>query len=258
MLEIKHLSRIAILAAALISTGLAQAPSFDVASLKPVQPAPPYPVDLGNSLNGKLTLTNVTLAECLRFAYKIHTDGQIAGPDWIKSRDTLFSIVAKAPPETPRDTLRQMALTLLTERFKLAVHHEQRELPYMALVVDKKGSKLRVASDSTDDSGNDVSRGRIVVHKASIATLIVLLGRFTSETIEDQTELKGLFDVKLEWTPVNQRAPREIDLAATPDGTEGPTLFEALTEQLGLKLERRKGPMDVIVVDHAEKTPLAN
>ncbi|HYW46708.1 MAG TPA: TIGR03435 family protein [Bryobacteraceae bacterium] len=238
----------------------AAAPSFDVASLKPAQPSPPYPVDLGNTLHGRVTLTNVTLTECLRFAFKINNDSQIAGPDWIKSRDVLFDIVGKAPPETPKDRLRLMILNLLQERFKLTLHHEQRELAYLALVAGKKGSKLRPAAAGAGDAGNEVRQGRIAVRRVSINTLIVLLGRFTSRPIMDMTGLEGLYDVNLEWTPLNQRAPKqgegvEAAAAAVP---EGPTLFDAIQEQLGLKLEMRKGPMDVIVVDHAEKTPLSN
>src|SRR6185437_9618840 len=83
-------------------------PSFDVASLKPAPPpSGRITVDLGNSSHGRLTLTNVTLSECLRFAFKIYTDDQIAGPDWIKDRHILFNIVAQAPPDAPRDELRQ-------------------------------------------------------------------------------------------------------------------------------------------------------
>src|SRR4029077_10877811 len=99
--------------------------AFDVASLKAAPPpSGRITVDLGNSSHGRLTLTNVTLGECLRFAFKIYTDDQIAGPDWIKDHRILFNIVAQAPPDTSRDNLRRMALTLLTERFHLTLHHE--------------------------------------------------------------------------------------------------------------------------------------
>jgi uncharacterized protein (TIGR03435 family) len=247
---------IASLSRGLPQTAAPSLPSFDVASVKPVQPSPPYSIDLGNTLHGRVTLTNVTLTECLRFAFKINNDGQFAGPEWIKSRDTSFDIVAKAPPDTPKDQLRLMMSKLLTERFQLKLHHEQRDLPHYELAVDKKGSKLREAA-GTDDSGDEVRQGRIAVHGVSIATLIVLVGRFTSMPIVDMTELKGSYDVHLEWTPRRQTA-KQSDGAAVLAEPEGPTLFEALPEQLGLKLEMRKGPMDVIVVDHAEKTPLAN
>ena len=74
----------------------------------------------------------------------------------------------------------------------------------------------------------------------------------------DLTELKGWYDVNLELTPLNQNASKQSDVAGAVDVPAGPTLFEAMQEQLGLRLELRKGPLDVIVVDHAEKTPLAN
>src|SRR6266436_540378 len=141
---------LAYLPQAVAQTELDAAPSFDVASLKPVQPSPPFPVTPGSMLHGTVKLTNVTLAECLRFAFRINSDDQIAGPDWIKSTDALFEILGKAPPETPQDKLRLMTLNLLTERFKLTLHHEQRELPYWALVVDKRGSKLREATGSAE------------------------------------------------------------------------------------------------------------
>jgi len=241
------------IAVALASTAMAQ--TFDVASLKPVEPAPPYPIDLGNVVHGKLTLTNVTLAECLRFAFKINNDDQIAGPDWIKSHDALFEIVGKAPPETPRDQFRLMTRKLLTERFQLTLHHEQRELAFLALVPDKKGSKLQEAAPGTDAAGSTVRQGQIVLHRASITALIVILGRFTGRPIVDMTGMKGAYDVKLEWTPLKKVSAIPGDAGDLP---EGPTFFEAVQEQLGLKLETRKGPMDVIVVDHAEKKPLPN
>src|SRR5579863_8259624 len=114
-----------------VLAAFAAEPAFDVASLKAVQPVPPYPIDLGNTAHGKVTLTNVTLSECLRFAFKIYNDAQIAGPDWIKSRSALFDIVGQAPADTARDELRKMALTLLNDRFQLKIHREPRQLQYL-------------------------------------------------------------------------------------------------------------------------------
>jgi uncharacterized protein (TIGR03435 family) len=128
-------------------------PAFDVASVKAAHPNRPYPVELGTALHGRVTLTNVTLTQCLRFAYKISNDGQIAGPDWIKSPDSLFNIEAKAPPETSKDQLRLMMQALLAERFGLKLHHEQKEMRYVALLVDKKGLKLR------EDRGRSIGNG---------------------------------------------------------------------------------------------------
>jgi uncharacterized protein (TIGR03435 family) len=137
-----------------------------VASLKPVQASPPYPVNPGSVSHGTVTLTYVTLSQCLRFALDINNDSQIVGPAWIKPSNSsaLFSIVAKAPPETTKDQLRIMTLNLLTERFNLKLHHEQREIPYVELTVDKKGLKLRDTDPKSNDSGNEVHHGRIVWH----------------------------------------------------------------------------------------------
>lgn len=211
-------------------------------------------MDLGNSSHGRLTLTNVTLSECLRFAFKIYTDDQIAGPDWIKDHRILFDIVAQAPPETPRDKLRQMALTLLTERFQLTLHHESRELRYLALVADKGGLKMHETKEGAPAGREIVRPGHIVYQRVSGQTLAVLLTRFTEQAILDMTGLKGQYDVDLQWTPdrVNAEAAELVDM------TTAPSLFSAVREQLGLKLEARKGPLDVVVVDHAERIPIGN
>jgi uncharacterized protein (TIGR03435 family) len=240
------------LTAILLAAALRAQPVFDVASLKPV-PAPigRYSIDLGNAAHGKVTLSNVTLSECLRFAFKIYNDEQIAGPDWIKDKRVLFEIIGQAPPETPRDQLRLMTLALLTERFQLALHHESRELSYLALVPDKKGIKMHESKDGA--ATQTVKPGRIVYQHVSPLTLSVLLSRFTDLAILDQTGITTQYDVDLEWTPDNRKSP-------APDGDDSaaPSLFSAVREQLGLRLEARKGPLDVVVVDRATRTPLGN
>jgi uncharacterized protein (TIGR03435 family) len=263
---ISYLGGLAILAAAAL-TGLQIAHSqtelntlsFDVASLKPVQPVPPYPVIAGSTIRGTTRLTNVTLSDCLRFAFNITSDDQIVGPDWIKSTDALFEIVAKAPSDTSPDKVRLMVLHLLTERFGLKLRHEERQIPYFALVVDKKGPRFHEANANPDGSANELRRGVIVLHHAPIATLILAIGRLgTGRAILDMTELKGSYDFKLEWTPLNRGTPAQQGVAEVASAPAGLTLFEALPDQLGLKLEMRKGPLDVIVIDAANRTPLAN
>jgi len=229
----------------------AQVPSFDVASLKAVEPTPPYSIDLGNTAHGKLTLTNVTLADCLKFAYKIYNDAQIAGPDWIKSRTTLFSIVAQAPPETSRDEIRAMTQTLLTARFQLALRHEQREMPYLALVVDKKGARLQPAKEGADNAGSEVRAGRIIANNLTTTALAVFLARQMKMPVINRTELSGSYDIHLEWTPESLNEP-------SADVATGPSIYDAIAQQLGLCLEARKGPLEVIVLDHAERTPAGN
>jgi uncharacterized protein (TIGR03435 family) len=231
--------------------------AFDVASLKAAPPpSGRITVDLGNSLRGRLTLTNVTLSECLRFAFKIYTDDQIAGPDWIKDHQILFNIVAQAPSDTPRDKLREMAVALLTERFRLRLHREVRELRYLRLVEDKGGSKMSETKEDAPAAAEIVRPGRIIYRRVSGQTLAVLLTRFTQQPIVDMTGLKGEYDVNLQWMPdVAKAIP-----AAEPDGImdAAPSLFAAVREQLGLRLEATKGPMNMVVVDHAERVPIGN
>jgi uncharacterized protein (TIGR03435 family) len=212
-------------------------------------------VDLGNWSHGRLTLTNVTLSECLRFVFKIYTDDQIVGPDWIKDHHNLFNVVAQAPPDTPLDKVRQMALALLTERFQLALHQSSRELRYLALVVEAGGLKMQPTREDSPAGREIVRPGRIVYRHVSPLTLAVLLSRFTNQPIVDKTGIKDQFDVDLQWTP-DTANPNPSSEPSDPQAA--PSLFAAVKEQLGLKLEGRKGPLDVVVVDQAQRNPIGN
>jgi uncharacterized protein (TIGR03435 family) len=234
----------------LFTVGLAAQtpPAFDVATVK--RSAPPnadhIDMNLGTVRNGKLTVTNVTLSDCLKFAYGLVSNDQIAGPDWITSKAILFDVVAQAPPDTPREKVQLMLQTLLAERLRLAAHHEQRESRFLALVVGKNGPKFREAPGV---GGNRAMRGHITGSHMTLPALAMLLSRFERQTIVDMTGLQGSFEVNLEWTPQN---------APPVDSDTGPSIFTAVQEQLGLKLESRKGPLDVRVVDHADQIPAAN
>jgi uncharacterized protein (TIGR03435 family) len=234
----------------------AQSPAFDVASLKPVQLTPgadTYRANLGSIRHGEVTMTNVTLSDILRFAFGITNDEQISGPDWMRNKMVRFDILAKAPPDTPTDQLLLMLQTLLQERFKLAYHREQKVLSFLALEVGKNGSKIPEAQEGTDSSGNKFWIGAIVSNRVSMQMLTTVLSRFLREPILDMTGLKGYYEVKLEWAPESVQAAPEA-----PDPAAGPSIFTAVQTQLGLALVKQKRPMDVIVVDHAEKVPVEN
>ena len=108
--------------------------------------------------HGQVTLTNVTLSDCLRFAYEITNDLQIAGPDWIRNTDVRFDIVAKAAPESPDSRLRLMLQNLLADRFKLVLHREQRPLSFLALAVGKNSVELQESQAGPDGSANRLCR----------------------------------------------------------------------------------------------------
>jgi uncharacterized protein (TIGR03435 family) len=229
-------------------------PAFEVATVK-LSPPPTgnfININIGGFRNGKLTFANASLSDCVKFAYGIVSDEQLSGPDWIKSLEVRFDIVAQAAPDTPRDQLEIMLQALLADRLKLTVHHEQKQLSYMALIPGKNGPKLRAVKPDPASAANPAARGHINGGQMSMKLLATLLSRFEREIVVDQTGLSGPFEVKLDWTPDDGVAPK------ADDAPTGPSIYAALQEQLGLRLEARKGPLDVLVVDHAEKVPSDN
>ncbi len=241
---------LAILAASPLLAQDPSLPQFDVATVK-LSPPPSgdtVNINLGTVLNGRLAMTNVSLSDCIKLAYGIVSDDQLVGPDWIRSRQVLFDIVAQSPPETPRDQVLLMLQPLLAERLKLVLHHERKQRSYLGLSIGKNGVKIQPAKPGAP-IGNLAVRGRIVANQMPMSVLVTVLSRFERETVVDLTGLKGAFEFKLEWTP---------DDAAAPPGASAPSLFTAVQQQLGLRLESRKGPLDVLVVDHAEKVPAEN
>jgi uncharacterized protein (TIGR03435 family) len=239
-------------------------PEFDVATLKgaPVaEPGQPLAINLGTMRNGRVTLNNVTLSDCIRFAYGVASDDQVFGPEWIKAGNVRFEIVGQAPPNTTEEQLRLMVRSLLAERLKLRLHQEQKELPFLALTVAKTGSKLAPARE--DNNTPKLGAGSITHNRMPMAVLAMLLSRFERQIVIDLTQLTGGFAVNLQWIPDNIRR------LAPPDGgpiaingqqidPNGPSLYTAIQEQLGLRLESRRGLVDAIVVDSAEKVPLDN
>ena len=239
---------------ALTGAAWAQSPTFDVASLKAVKVTGDlYNANLGRAQHGEVTLTNATLADCLRYAYGISNDAQIAGPDWIRSREVRFDITAKTGAETPLPDMLRMLQTLLTERFQMAVHREPRELSYLALSLGKNGVKMPAASNDSPPARQPQIPGRIISPHMTMTTFVLLLSRFQRQTVLDQTGLQGAYDINLTWTPERLGATGE-----TAGEAAGPTIYTAVQEQLGLKLESRKGPLEVLVVDRALRVPVEN
>jgi uncharacterized protein (TIGR03435 family) len=232
--------------------GAGQSPQFEVASVKPVDRSKlgnSIPMNIGTVRREEVTFGNAMLNDCIRFAYGMASDAQIVGPDWIKSMEFLYDVIAKGTPGTSREQLQAMMQTLLAERFKLVTHREQKEMSYFALVPAKNGPKIQPVKEIPDGFRGTTYGGRI----NSILPmwgLAYLLSRFERERpIIDLTGLQGMYEVKLEWT---------LQQLQNTDAAPGPSLFTALSEQLGLKLEARKGPVEILVVDSAEKVPTEN
>lgn len=238
----------------LVATGLTglHAQTFEVASIKVPQAVfgQPYDINLGAVQHDTVTLTNVSLADCIRFAYGLSSDYQLSGPDWITSKELRYDIVAKTAPGTTREQALQMMQKLLAERFKLALHREQRMLSYYALQVGKGGPGMPAANDNPAVAPSGVpGQLRIVSNRMPMFSLVTILSRYMRAFVVDETGLTGDFEVRLVWTP---------DDRPIPEDERGPSVFTAVEDQLGLRLVSKKGPRDVLVVDRAEKVPIEN
>jgi len=194
-----------------------------------------------------IKIENLPLHVLIGIAY--HVKGfQIAGPHWLET-DT-FDIVAKPPAGYQHDQLPALMQKMLLVRFKLGAHRESRSTTGYALVVAKGEAKLRESSGPR--SYLTVRPGLIEGKQRSISELKDALVKMVDRPVEDRTGLTGRYDLKLEWNP------QELATQGTSGTTEGPSLFTALQEQMGLKLERVKTQADYVIVDHAERAPIPN
>jgi uncharacterized protein (TIGR03435 family) len=268
--------------AALLAAGL-QGQSFEVASVKrnnsggqggrtQIQPS------------GRFTAVNATVRQLILRAYEVQ-DFQIVGePKWVNSDH--FDIEAQAAGEVTQARLLAMLKSLLVERFRLAAHNDTRDLPVYALVLARKdrklGPQLRVSKVDCDavaqqalSTGNGEpppvapgerppcsirfgGMGQMSARSKPIAQLLPFFSQVTQRTVVDRTGLTGGFDADLSWTPdptspLLGTAPPD----AAPFDPNGPSIFTAVQEQLGLKLEPAKAPLPALVIDRIE-APTAN
>jgi uncharacterized protein (TIGR03435 family) len=265
--------RIGMCAIAIITplTGADQ-PKFETASVRRTDRC-----SLQNSVDpGMITLNGDPLNLVLKEAFKVNID-QIVGPSWLDA--DCFQIVASLPGGASKDQIPGMLQTLLAERFKLAVHKENRTLPGYALVVDRNGSKLK-ESDPTSPS-NVAHAGQVTFGAARGAggikgsMTMASLARFVSNRlnvpVQDLTGLKDKYDVDLWWVPdpdLEKIGPFAQSAAAAHPGAEEATtglpnpptvdLFTAIRNSLGLRLEQRKEQVEFVVIDHIERVPSEN
>jgi uncharacterized protein (TIGR03435 family) len=213
----------------------------------------------GTPRPGQISFRNASFRSILMSAYSLK-QYQISGPEWIKT--TGFNIEAKVPRGATKEQLKPMLQTLLAERFHLAVHRETRDLPVFALVIAKNGPKLTAAKDLEDGGGGfGPWRGnpRWVATNVTMRGLAEFLSPLLERPVIDLTGIVGIYDFTLYWAaeyPMVRVAPRVSGAEETPD--PAPTIFQAVQEQLGLKLEPRPAPIEILVIDHAEKIPTEN
>jgi uncharacterized protein (TIGR03435 family) len=233
---------------------------------------------------GKLQAEKAQLERLVEWAYGLRRYQVTGGPDWINS--ARYDIEATAEGNVGSEQIRLMLQSLLEDRFKLKVHRETRQLPVYDLLLAKGGPKLEPPKEGgcltpdpngpslrpPDESGQlppplcgraEVSiaikgqgqfEGRVKAGKASMDALASTLSNMLGRTVIDKTGFTQLFDAQMEFAPddslagLPSRFPRSADIPGGP-----PTIFTAIQEQMGLKLESSKGPVEILVIDSAEK-----
>jgi uncharacterized protein (TIGR03435 family) len=224
----------------------AQTPALEVASIKPSQTTG-KPM-MSAAKGGRINATNVTLKYLILWAWDLRPYQVSGGPPWLDS--AAFDIIAT--PEHPMDPSpdnieigRQMIRSLLADRFQLAVRLEQKELPRYALIHASNGPALKTVEkwqNPTDMRVHAGGPGHLTGEKVTISLLTGILSDITGRAVADKTGLTGYYDFNLDWTPDD-----------VPPDPASPSIFTALQEQLGLKLESEKGPVRVLTIYQAEK-----
>jgi uncharacterized protein (TIGR03435 family) len=268
---------------------------FEVASIRASEPNTAQGVTAGVHIDGaQVRCVLLSLKDYVRMAYKVK-DYQIQGPDWMAS--ARFDIVAKLPSGATAGQVADMVGALLVERFQMNMHRESKDFPVYGLVAGKSGPKLKaspaeapegadagkgavnvVAASSTTDMFIDLGKGssisisyaknRFEGKKVTMEGFAAVLERFIDRPVLDMTQIQGNYDFTLEFAPEDFRAmiirsaviagatmpPEALKLLETASGDSIP----AALETLGLKLEPRKAPLEVLVIDHVERTPSGN
>jgi uncharacterized protein (TIGR03435 family) len=284
--------RVLAIGAGLIYAQPAPKLEFEVASVRPSAPLNGQ-ITAGVHIDGaQISSLLLSLKDYTRWAYKVK-DYQILGPDWMAG--ARFDITAKVPAGTTPEQVAEMMGTLLADRFQMKLHRETKDLPIYALVVAKGGSKLQESpkdppaadgdakrtvsvvargnsAGTTVDMGNggffSVGNNKIEGGRMTMAMFAETLARFVDRPVMDMTGLQANYDFTLEFSPEDFQAmmirsaviagvampPEALKLL---DSASGDTTLSAL-EKLGLKLEPRKAPIEVLVIDHLEKSPSDN
>jgi uncharacterized protein (TIGR03435 family) len=235
-------------------------PSFEVSTIKPAKPGRGFSLLVNRS--GMMNTTSTSLSDLIKFAYDLHPRQITKGPAWLETEK--FDITAKPDtPGIPNGTqLKAMVQKMLAERFELAFHREKKELSVYAITVAKGGPKLAKSESPGNLPGFGMPPGRLMVRNATMAQLAnVMQANLLEQPVVDQTGLgEARYDFTLQYTPdASQRAQlAALGPGAAPpppanDPDAPPDLFTAFQQQLGLKLESTKAPVDVLVIDKAEK-----
>ena len=258
---------------------------FEAASIKPQSPSSDGSIRtmVQYPANGRLTAAGATVKSLICVAYGISDFQVIGGPNWIEEDrydvqaspgSALEELIQKMISEESRLVRHQMLQALLADRFKLVLHHDTKELPIYSLEVAKGGAKLHETKpdDANPDAANapahpgNKGRMRMSVDSGSfemtaqgmaIDGLARQLASQLGSTVRNNTGLTGIYDFTLRFMPEDARmdasGPGGSGASTSLADNGGTSIFAAVQDQLGLKLESKKGPVDVVVVDHVDK-----
>jgi uncharacterized protein (TIGR03435 family) len=290
-IRIMHWIRVTALLLLVFGIASAQARlEFEVASIRPVDNQA-LQVSAGLMIDGsQARFTHLSLKNYIALAYRVKFY-QVLGPDWIASQ--AYDIVAKLPDGTERAQVPEMVQSLLADRFQMHMHNEKRDFPVYALEVAKGGLKLKESGQDASESGGqdalnvtaggsangigvNLGKGSFFSYgnnkfeggKLDMRSLADVLSRFSDRPILDMTNLQGKYDITLDLSPEDYqamliRAALSAGVIVPPqalrllDGASGDSISNAL-QKSGLKLDPRKEPVDVLVIDSILKTPTEN
>ncbi len=225
--------------------------AFEVASIRPSQSGR----ETIEAARGVLTMRSVRLERCIRWAYGVQSS-QVSGPSWLN--EATFDIVAKAGASVDEGELRLMLRTLLAERFQMQLHRETRDVPALILTIGKNGHKLQ-ATEAEGTPSFKTGKMNLTGQGATLNQLTDFLAGELRRPIIDQTGLTGRFNYFLD---INSYVTEEVLKSQGPGGGPPPDapsiVAQAIQAQLGLRLESKKAPLEVLVIDRMERTPTEN
>ena len=220
--------------------------AFDVASVK----AHPGPVTLSAdpAVRGRrVVATAVTVFDLITSSYGVRYDQVTGGPKWVREDHYDMEAASEGDGVLTREQMQQMVKALLADRFQLQVHREIQEVPVYLLVVGNNGPKFHPSAPDAA-GGYMVTAGERGLHLEARRTTMEALARQLSgnagRPVLDRTGLAGTYAFTLDWYPANGVRPAELD---------APSMFDAVREQLGLRLEAGTGPVERLVIDRVEK-----
>jgi uncharacterized protein (TIGR03435 family) len=231
-------------------------PGFEVATIKPSQADEQRAV----MVQGTRLVTRATsLVDVMMFAYGVHPLQIVEAPDWMTAEKFDFVVQPNMPGRPSTAQMRSIVQQLLADRFMLGFHHAQRELPVYRVVIAKGGPKLTATTKEEEQATNTavigIAAGQMTVRNATMSEFASLMQRYVrlDRPIVNHTGIAGKYNFKLTWTPDFSQFDGNPPPGPAREDENAPSLYTAMQEQLGLKLEAAREPADVLVIDHVER-----